>query len=757
MRTLRLKGKHIALAAALLVCVLALILASLPQKLSRMAEDAERAGKTGEALRYYDFIVRYFAASPEAARALYLSAHLLGREPRDGDVFIEIFPGLTSTGGEYASVAGTRLAIDKYRLLLSRTPRSPWAIHALRELGKAYYALGDLDNARNYLSESVRQTGYAETESTILLARIHLSSGEAQEALSLASQSLHMRPNHNPIEMHEISGLALVNLGRFEEARSAFARMAESAQEVFSRVSEHGRQEPARVNIEHYQNTAKAHLERIARLEQSGGITGSVAGRVLVGQAPIHGVCVYLASRDLGKDRFTGSHRDLPASLTDEDGWFRFESVVPGIYALGVRVHSVAISGHALPEWQDDIVVRPSETVRKDLRFVPSIVIRSPLGGSVQAREIRFSWDSVPGAASYSLVLGRVAEDSTGRSSTGYSVVLRQHITTNELLVNVDDEVKRGQHNQAILYSGGRVSPWSILGPLYTGGMFTWGVEAIDSHGRRIEDSLGYRFFANKSDLPLFWLERKALAAADELLLAGRYDEAIREYEAILAEEPGDTHALLVLARLYRFGVSHDSRNPEKSIGYYLMLHSLADSPEVREALVELLFETARYAESERMYRSLTGTEHETWRTHYQLGRIMLLGGQPQSALDALQAAVDMPYGEHAGPLPVALALILARQRTAEQMASRIERVLPYKALIRQYVERGYTLSPPVAKSLASGEYDRAMGEMGESAHDEFARQLLLLVLGRSRLCPENIPDLGDPLLADLLRAIVSN
>ena len=306
MLKIRLKGKYLALAAAILLVLAGAALAAVPKMIYDRAQALDSQGKPGQAWSYYDFLNRYFPHSDEAVRALFFSAqgevqdYSSGEEPG----LIYVFPGSTGMSGRPGETGDIASAIAKFKLVRERAPESPWATHALRELGKAYYALGDQDNAVKYLKLSIEESDLQASESTELLARIYLARGENKKALELVQRSLQERPGFSPLDMMGLQGQALMAMGQWEAARQVFEELPRQAAEDYGRTMADQGPEMISLNVQHWETLARGYLHQLDALQEgdAAGATGMLSGRVLLDGHGLQGARVFLIDLALNKD-----------------------------------------------------------------------------------------------------------------------------------------------------------------------------------------------------------------------------------------------------------------------------------------------------------------------------------------------------------------------------------------------------------------------------------------------------------------------
>lgn len=729
---IRVKGKYLVLVVLLLVVFGGAAYAAGPKILYSRAQALDSGGQQERAGVYYSLLAKYFSVSDEAVRALFFSAQqdVQAYSNQEEPGLIYIFPGGTGMSG-LEGEGDLEGAIAKFKLVRERAPESPWAKHALRELGQAYYALGDYSNAVKYLNLSVEESDMEAVGSTELLARIYLEQGKSQKALELVERSLNEKPGFLPLEMMSLKGRALMAQERWEEARQVFEALPRKAEDDNSEL---WRDEGPELisNVEHWETMARGYLRQLDALRQNTGAAGMLSGQVLLDELGLQGARVYLIDKAVNEDYYQGHTRSLQNVVTGLGGEFVFENLAPGRYALGLGVRPGKVKGYTLQQWKGDIVVTSGATARRDLRFAPTVKLLSPLAGPALSGRVEFSWIPVPGAASYDLFIGPVTRDDQGAISATYTTLLKTGLTGSRVTLDLEEEMARNCFSGGIAHSDTGVNPLSILGLLYYGGEYTWGVYAKDASGNRISDSSGYSFYMAQKELPLFKVDEVKLSAADKLLLARKYDQAIAAYLQQLEKNPGDAHALLILARLHQYGPRMGAADLTAAAVYYERLLDIEDTPEARSALADVYFDASRDDRADVLYRSLLGTSLESWRTHYQLGRIQFHTGNQEEALALMDQAVAMEYGIYARAYPVALSLLIGDWERAVAFARKVDQGENYLELLSEYGDMGYPVNSDIMQAVRQGKYDRALQLPALGQHDLFIKGLLIYVTERS-------------------------
>ncbi|WP_366922942.1 tetratricopeptide repeat protein [Metallumcola ferriviriculae] len=744
----RLTGRQLVRLGLTGLFLLAAAYLTAPGLIFTRAQDFSSRGETKKATAYYETVAKYFPYSAKAARALYFSAQ---QDIRGNGVpgAINIFPRSIGTGDGFGPKESIEKAIGKFSAVIERYPQSPWARHSYRELGEAYYALSDYKNAEYYLMQSLEESGMGDSSSTELLTKIYLEQEQNEKALELVNKSLAQKPTANPLEMMRLKGEALMALKRFDQARQIFEGIPIKAERDLTELLQDEGQETVRMNIDHWQEISQRYLSQLTGLEE-GENTGVIRGRITKNGEPMADVKVYLL-QDYDDSHYSSNTEGIPFDVTDQKGRYQFENLTAGEYALGLTLMAEDIRGYTLRTREERITLAPAQAAIMDRDFIPVIELKSPLAGTVKEDIIQFAWQKVAGAAYYDIMLGVVNRDAEGNINGTYTGSFRHDIRDNELTVDIQDEIKKSRFSRSISYSGGKVDPLSVLGPLYYGGEYTWGVVAYDEAGERISDSTGYGFFAREKDLPMFKIEDTGLTDADRLLLERKYEEAVAQYQKRLQENSKDVHALLVLARLYDLGIEHDQKNPAEAAKYYRRVLAVEDTPEVRKALADAYYNAGMNQEAMDIFETLLGTGEEQWYVHYRIARLQFHLGEPAKALANLKNVVAMENGEYVREFPVILALLLNKNEQALWFAEQVDDGSEYLQLLKQYIQKGYAVKTDSEKAIAAGHYDPALESLGDSAHDQFIKGLLIRATARNyprELLEESIAEINDDTLA---------
>ncbi|WP_234982577.1 carboxypeptidase-like regulatory domain-containing protein [Ornithinibacillus halophilus] len=289
-------------------------------------------------------------------------------------------------------------------------------------------------------------------------------------------------------------------------------------------------------------------LKRRLERELSNGSQSivNVSGQVIREDGrPIENAGVFLREENL-VNRSIGDDEPYQV-LTDENGMFEIEGVVPGSYQVFIGLMFEDIDGYTWPVDRDDwIVIDGSEDIKYSVTLQPLIEIKRPINNqNITDHDVHFAWEEVEGADYYNLNLGLQYE-----SGGGVSVGFKEYISGNETKVPVEEI-----YNKRVGILMGDEEDYkyahSVLGFMNPHNQISWSVEAYTKDGKLITRSNGYRLQEKTiGNLPFFNLKGRELTEADQLLLDGKVEQALEMYIEKYEENPDDIHSLQMIPRL---------------------------------------------------------------------------------------------------------------------------------------------------------------------------------------------------------------
>ncbi|MBP2000649.1 tetratricopeptide (TPR) repeat protein [Paenibacillus shirakamiensis] len=269
---------------------------------------------------------------------------------------------------------------------------------------------------------------------------------------------------------------------------------------------------------------------------------------------PIAGVGVYLREASDLNHSLTSS--EMYETVSNERGEYKFYGVLPGNYQLEAGFDYEQMNGYMWARSDDDwIKAGRSQQITKNIVLHPLMEITSPSNHeTITGKNVHFSWTSVPGASYYNISLWL----GTDGGSIGSS--FKMHIKDSELSVPVEQI-----YNQSTGISShdkdGKPDSLSILGFSNPNGNMWWTVEAYDAQGHIMTSSNGYRLDTDTvGKLPFFSLKERTLTLADQLVLQGKLDDAMKRYKEDHKQNPFNVHNLQMILQLYDAKVIRASR-----------------------------------------------------------------------------------------------------------------------------------------------------------------------------------------------------
>ena len=738
MRTIRLKGKHIVYTIVFTVAALLIIyLAAGPPLLMHYAEKLAGSGRDKDAQAVYDRVAELFPYSSAAPIALYHSAgynapshYWLGSRFEEAGV-VYIFPDFSSSfHGKQLSKTDVQSAIEKYKKLVEKYPASRWAEHGLKQLAAVYHYLGDYKNTEHYLMEYKNRSRHSAAEGYLMLAELYRKQGNNGQALDAVETLLSEYPGYYALDAALLKGEILVDMGRLDEAEAIARRIPEMAREEYSGLDDHMGQDVRTDNVGLWVNRADRLTAVIEAARNNPDYSGRISGTITKGSTPFEGVYVYVQSKTYSN--VTQSPPDYIAKArTGKDGRFSIEGLLPGRYQVGLGVPAHLLEGYTLEkkDAMSTLAVDRGKEASIDLRFVETLELISPTGGEqVDLGEITFAWKEVPGAKTYTLYVGPVTINDKGVISSYSFAPLATGITQNSITLSMEDfDLRRPL---TVSYDENGVSPDVILGLLYPGGTFTWGVYAYNEDGSEITNSRGYGASYTQRDLPLVSVAGKITNKGDRLLMERKYAEAISFYEETLESNPNDIHSLSALAKLSHYGMNKTREDYLKAAGYYRRILDIADAPELRESLAEVLFEAGDYKEALAEYERIE-PQLASWLTHYKIGQCLFLIGRADDAFESFDRAALMENGKYMRSYPVAAAIAVNRMDKALEYAGLVDEGAYYLDGLKEYAKRDYSADGQIVSLIERGNLEGAINSLDDTkTFDLFLKGLLYRLAG---------------------------
>jgi hypothetical protein len=413
-------------------------------------------------------------------------------------------------------------------------------------------------------------------------------------------------------------------------------------------------------------------------MEQRDNAASSVSGTVKRSDGtPMAGIGVFLRS---SKDVYHSLIESEPyQTLTDSQGHFAFKGVAPGSYVIYIGLNFAQIDGWTRPAKPDEewIDIRGGENLTRNITLQKLIQLRSPVDQQVvTGKTIRFEWEPVEGAASYTLNGTFPIENGTVGNT------IKDHIESNSIELPVETLYSVVSGYSYKKFGDKEIpDPSNLLGYADPTSRFSWSVEAYDAKGQLLTRSDGYRLNEQTmGHLPFFYLKERKLTDADQLLLAGRTDEALLAYKADYERNEQDRHSLRMIMKLLEIHAPGDKQPlGEAAVPYLEKLASAGDSGAL-SSLMTYYGSVGDWPQVDRYYGKLNEVRQgrvESY-TQAQYGRLLLKQGRVQEGEAQLrQAQENDPSNRFIGDYMASVMYLSGALDTAEELA-------------RQYPERSY-------------------------------------------------------------------
>jgi len=543
------KVKHLVIAALLLGTALSLLqFVVIPKLQVRAAVNDYVAGAPGGKKAMLAAIDR---AAPSQRLELireYMVFYGDATALRSFDVYVG--PGSTYAFGQGDGESRVWSWEEKLPYLLeyvSEGPVDSSRYSAATQLAQYYMSEGLSAEALAVLEKAEERGGNWRTKLALERAKLYARLGDSGEAMRLVERLEAEPPSVNldfSGEVAQLKAQLLVGEGKADAALQAVDRELKALEE---RIAEEKKKFPEMGEL------TPAVMEELKRLREQlektlDGTGATVSGTVKRSDGqPLARVGVFLRREsDVYHSIVDGEPYQI---LTDAQGRYEFNNVVPGSYQLYLGLPFEQIDGWTWPTMKDDwIEVGSGDALTENVMMRPLIDIQEPVNGAeLTGSTVKFSWEPVEGASTYTLYGTIPIESGTS------SMAIREGVAQSEIELYAEDLYETGTSYSFRDVDGKHeLDSASLLGFSNPELRYLWYVEAYDKDGRLITRSNGYRLNEDTiGALPFFYLKERAATAADRLMLDGRLDEALAEYKRAHEADPLDRHSLNMIARIY--------------------------------------------------------------------------------------------------------------------------------------------------------------------------------------------------------------
>ncbi|XID92738.1 hypothetical protein ACF3MZ_30520 [Paenibacillaceae bacterium WGS1546] len=566
------KVKHLFGVALLLGAVfLTLQFVVIPKLQVRAAIQDYEAGAAGGKTKLLSLIDK----APEEERWRLIREYMLdyGSDSLAYSYDVIVGPGFTMGGGKTDAESRIWSWEDKVpylRMYVEGAPADADLVGAVKQLVRYEISEGRADSALATLEEAERRlSGEWRGKLKLERAKLHAGRGNPGEAMRLIEELEAGQPAKDMdfnADVLQFRAQLLAGEGRGAEALDALDREIEATKQRMAeekeKFPEMGEFTP--VALESMTSLRKQLADALNRAETA---DATVAGQISRSDGrPLARVGVFLRSE---KDVYNSITAGEPyQTMTDAQGRYAFNNVIPGNYQLYIGLRYEQIDGWTWPTMTDDwIVVVVGDSRTENVTLQPLIEIEAPVDQqTVTTRTVDFRWRPVEGAASYTL-FGTIPMKQGSISLqiaegiSGHSVELPIH----RLYETGGGYSYREEDGQLVL------DPASVLGFANPNLRYSWYVEAYDGEGRLLTRSNGYRLNEDTMGaLPFFYLKERTLTEGDELLLDGRLEEAMAAYKTAYDTDPADRHSLYMITRILgaQASMNRDTARSDEEVAY---------------------------------------------------------------------------------------------------------------------------------------------------------------------------------------------
>ncbi|SHI45737.1 tetratricopeptide repeat protein [Lutispora thermophila] len=368
-------------------------------------------------------------------------------------------------------------AINLYRNLIENHSYDPWAKRAYVRLAEIYLYMGEYEEAEKYL---LSEKDKADSN---FIYDLYNSWGKYDKGIELLEDLIQSNNSNFDIDYYDNLAQLYIQSQKYEEAIKTYKK-------ALARIEDFEK----RYEGEECSTIEKERLNRkIAKAEElrkGEVITGECRGRVIVDGIGVEGVRVYIKDKFIYEEEFIGGSIGLPFTLTDKEGYYLIDNLLPWEYDIGIGINPERIFGKAYLGSKDNLsILKQAGVLVNNFEFNTAIEILSP-DDKIEVVEDRMdiSWRQIGGAASYGLVIGLINEN--GYISSVYMKDIDGKADTDSNKVTIYRE-QLGPHFMGFLsfYDDDTPTPETLLG-FYGGAKVLYGIEAYDEDGNLIGSSM---------------------------------------------------------------------------------------------------------------------------------------------------------------------------------------------------------------------------------------------------------------------------
>jgi hypothetical protein len=360
-----------------------------------------------------------------------------------------------------------------------------------------------------------------------------------------------------------------------------------------------------------------------------------VKGKVLFKGKPCENAIIYLTNQTGMCSHFGYIFESNITALTNDKGEYIIENVPKGNYSIGIAITWQRIKGNNIV-FEDnkdylDIVMNDNNQYTRNINiYSPLEVTADKLSTNkykliINHPQLEFDY--------YTIGLSYIYGDEEPCNSYYYSD--RIYSKDNEIVIDINEE-KNKVFSRFSRASNGLIDAQVLLDPIYhTGNYKLWVYGNIQ--GENIHSISNYGLFSNQPNQSLY-IDGKEWTKGDLLVLEEKYEEAIKQYEIELEENPNDIHILKTIAKIYseEWDSNDEISNVDnkKALNYLLRLDKLVESDSVKSAIAD-------YYYKEKDYNNAISYKIETKYNKHDIGDCYLYMNDYDKALEFYKQSLE--------------------------------------------------------------------------------------------------------------------
>ncbi|KPU43098.1 tetratricopeptide repeat protein [Oxobacter pfennigii] len=550
MKKIRIRVKHLlAIIAGILVTVIFIVPNALMTFAETIGDRDMEASKV-----FYKRYINLFPYGSRKDEALYnLASSLIPSESFDSR--FRFYAGGMSSGGPVITDDMVQNAVNYYNQILKEYKNSKFYSLAYNNLLDLYMMSGRYKEAKELILQgSKSQNKELSIISSEYSMIYNIIDKKYNEAINTGMESIE-RGENDP-DIHMLLGNAYLYDGNTGEALKYYKKAQDLAK--WEKDNSH-------TELSMLSHTG-SYFDKIDIINKiNGGYSGSssIEGKVTINGSPAPYVYVYLKDEKDGRLNAMGDEGSCINAVTDFEGRYIIPGLPEGNYTLGIGVSAFNIGNTVFQTTSEGYFhLKEGENKKIDFSFAKPMNVIKPEGTISPADgKVEIEWERVGGAAYYHVYLIQF-EDLEKREGSYAAFSPGDKIKDTKYVMDIN-KVNMGTYG-FMMDDDGILNPQAYIGSFYPGSLVPFYINAYDSRGKLITSSKTIKL--NLKDMTAISISENSLTESDRLILERKPEEAIESYEMDLEKNPDDTHAMMVLSKLYSIGTRRKYINGQGEI-----------------------------------------------------------------------------------------------------------------------------------------------------------------------------------------------